>query len=259
VNASCSTGFLSVNKGDILRVNCMKKIVEVVAVGLLVSWSALADNETEPQVKVPSDAVGDEFLELGEPNKDISGAYVGAGCALSCITLDVSASRGSGGEITVKDTAVRPDISLIGGFGAQFYKQYHAGIEMELFKRLGGKTVYHSNGDIGVMHSGTIGLNMDIRVGRHFAQQGVLVYGTVGFARVLGHAHNARIGQNGSFGSFYPSFGVGVAKKMNHRWTAQFDLRMAIPSKDGDKLLGEWTYGGKPSRTAVRLSMVHGF
>jgi hypothetical protein len=100
---------------------------------------------------------------------------------------------------------------------------------------------------------------MDIRFGRLYPLQGHLVYATVGFARVLGHGlfECGSYYAEGSFGSFYPTFGVGFEKKINHRWNVRADFRISLTSKDDNKSPRGtyWKYEAKPSRAAFRISI----
>jgi hypothetical protein len=220
-------------------------------------FAPLEDSEPKSSNKEP--AAADEFLELAEPQRNISGAYYGAGLTLSSISHGVKVEKAGQPTVDFKKTSVQFDLSLIGGFGSAFYKQYYAGLELELFKRLGGKTSYHNDGNVGLTHHATIGLNMDVRFGYLFPEQGCLAYTTVGFARVLGRvAIRDDAKQNkreGSFGSFYPTFGVGVERKINHRWNVRADLRLSITSKESEKHVAGWKYEGKPNRTAFRISI----
>ncbi|MDR1236261.1 MAG: hypothetical protein LBJ96_04610 [Holosporaceae bacterium] len=202
----------------------------------------------------------DEFLEPAEPERSVGGAYYGVGVALSRISHNLKASKiGATGRTEFRSNKNQFDVSLIGGFGAAFHKRYYAGIEMDFFKRLNGGTSYSSDKQIGIKHSSTLGLNMDVRFGYLYPQQGYLAYVTVGFARVLGRGlfDSGSCYSEGSFGSFYPTLGVGVEKKVNHLWNVRADVRFSITVKDDDKHLRgtNWNYEGKPGRTALRISV----
>jgi hypothetical protein len=236
----------------------MKISSVVVCFGTLVAGASLADSDILSQSS--GSPVSEEFLDLDEPDRNISGAYYGLGFTLSRISHSMKASR-SGQEVSFKKADNQYDISLIGGFGSMFYKRYYAGIEMEFFRRFSGKTNYHSSGAIGLKHTSTVGLNMDVRFGYVFPKQGSLVYATIGCARVLGTVvsaegvgRNARV-QEGSFGSFYPTVGGGVEKKLNSRWNVRGDLRVSITSTDDNRRVRNWNFEAKPSRTALRVSV----
>ncbi|MDR1333865.1 MAG: hypothetical protein LBJ71_01455 [Holosporaceae bacterium] len=199
-----------------------------------------------------------EFLDLGEPEKEIGGAYAGLGVTLSRISHNLKAkgTAASSSEVNLDSSGNQWDVSLIGGFGSAFYKRYYAGIEMDFFKRISGNTKYSSNRDIAIVHNSTMGLNMDIRFG-YLYPQGYLIYSTIGFARVLGRGlfkHGTDYVE-GSFGSFYPTFGVGLEKKMNHRWNIRADFHISLTSKDDNKSKSIWKYEAKPKRMAFRISI----
>jgi hypothetical protein len=234
----------------------MKKRV-VFALSVLCFSSALCEDSGDGPTKNKENA--EEFLELGEPQNNISGAYWGLGFGLSSISHNVKATQNGGNEINHKKSANQFDLSLICGFGSAFYKSYYAGLEFDVFKRLGGGTSLNSDETVGIMHNSTIGMNMDVRLGYLFPDEGWLAYSTVGFARVLGRAtfNNAagQTKQEGSFGSFYPTVGFGAERKMGPRWSLRGDFRYSITSKDDGKRVGTWSYEGKPNRMAIRISI----
>ncbi|MDR3187439.1 MAG: porin family protein [Holosporaceae bacterium] len=195
----------------------------------------------------------DEFSELSEPHRNVSGAYYGLGLGSSLISHKVTYGKGEGQKSSSKKNAHQFDISLILGFGAPFYGRCYAGVEWDLFKRFSKKTSYEN--EIGIIHSANIGLNMDVRFGYLFPEHGSMVYFTAGFARIVGRVTFNRGSTEGSFGSFYPTLGVGVEHKINHRWNVRGDFRLAITSKDDNKYSHGWKYEAKPNRIAFRVSI----
>jgi hypothetical protein len=91
------------------------------------------------------------------------------------------------------------------------------------------------------------------------------VYATIGFARIIGTT--ALYVSNGnsnaskkSFGSFYPTFGLGAEYKMTYNWNIRMDVRFSITSRDEKAAVardagGTWSTAGRPNRAAVRISV----
>jgi hypothetical protein len=216
----------------------------------------LAEEEKSPSSKAS------EFPPLEDPDRNISGAYWGAGVALSRMSSEVKITET---EEKFKKSDNQFDVSAIAGFGSPFDRKYYIGLEVELFKRSGGKVDYRGC-DTGVTSVPTVGINMDLRFGYLFRKEGVLLYLTTGFGRIIGKVFFREKTDNpkknneisGSFGSFYPVFGLGVEYKMNHLWNVRGDFRAALTSKDdNDKRPGSdklKKYEGKPGRIAFRLS-----
>jgi opacity protein-like surface antigen len=180
-----------------------------------------------------SPKVLDDLPALGEPCRYIGGAYYGLGFGLSIISHDIKYIENGISEGKFKKANNQLDIFLVGGFGSAFYKRYYAGIELEFFKRLNGKTGHKDRVSI-ISHS-IIGGNMYVRIGYLLPEQGMLVYFATGFARVLGRVafgpeNNKNLEK--SFGSCYPTVGFGVEYKMNHLWNLRGDFRFSITSKD---------------------------
>lgn len=225
-----------------------------------------------------SDAVGNEemsagsynepldpdFQPLANPDRKVSGAYYGIGLGLSCISHKLNAERKDKTEFSEKHSANQFDVSLIGGFGSAFYGRYYAGIEAELFKRLPKKKKRSS--EIGSVYATDLGLsglgvNMDVRFGYQFPQHGSLVYVTVGFARVIGWMeayNNGLLETRMSFGSYFPTAGLGIEYKINQTINICGDVRITFGSKekkyaiiDGNVLAFE----AKPNRYAFRVSI----
>jgi hypothetical protein len=256
--------FLSENRGVIQRVCRMRGIIRVASVWLLISVAMFAEAEItisaetadEPRDAAESTNGDEEFQPLDEPERSIGGAYWGIGAGVMRVSLDVEASRRDGQRVNVSDASMRPEISALGGFGAAFYKSYYAGIGIEIFKRFAGKTVTHSSGEVSVIHRGTVGLNMDVKFGRLYPKHGLLVYGSVGFARLQGYMMTADIRQKGSYGSFVPVFGMGAQRKLNDNWAGQLAVKYTIPTKDDNKKMGSWTHDGTVQGIVVAVGAV---
>jgi hypothetical protein len=204
--------------------------------------------------------MSEEFSELGEPQKNIGGAYYGLGLSLSMTSHNLKGTKPRSEELNFKSSSNQKDISLIGGFGAAFYKRYYAGIEMDFFKRFSGSTNYSHDRQLGIAHNSAMGLNMDVRFGYLYPQYGYLVYGTFGFARIQGQAllNCGSYYAEGSFGSFYPTFGAGIEKRLNHHWNIRADFRISATVKDDNRYIRgtTWKYEAKPGRTAFRFSVI---
>jgi hypothetical protein len=242
----------------------VERVFSYIGVALLcVTWSVGATDYEKKDVPASSD----EYLQLSEPERRVSGAYVGAGLMLSRISNSVLVRRNDSVVDDYKKTAMQPDLSLICGFGSTFYKQYYAGVELAFFKRFSKKTSRFRTNlayDVELTHEASIGLNMDVRFGLQLPQQATLVYVTVGFARVIGSS--AIVHSNGnklrkSFGSFYPTFGFGAEYKINPKWNVRGDVRFSITSRDGrayivrDTTRMMWNTAGKPNRIAFGVSI----
>lgn len=182
-----------------------------------------------------------EFLPLSDPYKRISGAYFGAGLDFSHISHDMQLFVGDEKKATSKMSAstFQPAIALVGGFGTTFYGDWYAGLEFEFFKRFSERTKKKDN--MGLIFKSTLGLNMDARLGYQFPKNGVMVYMSIGFARVLG-AMSARENDKvkptkKTFGSFFPTIGAGVAYKLNQSWIVQANVHYSIGSKEKKNFL----------------------
>ncbi|GHU16765.1 hypothetical protein FACS189472_02560 [Alphaproteobacteria bacterium] len=214
----------------------------------------------------------DEFIELSEPERTVSGAYFGIGAGWSRISHKLQNVK-SGPVRSADDkkedipgfsrSANQYDVSLIAGFGAPFYGNCYAGIEFSIFKRLGERNYRPKDTEIGLKHPSIIGMDMDVRLGYLFPESGNLIYATIGFARALGRVTFLKNNQGDtdevSFGSFYPTFGFGVEHKMNHNWNIRGDFRISLTSADDRKLYRtkeqESKFDAKPSRCAFRISV----
>ncbi len=203
-----------------------------------------------------------DFLELSEPERKVSGAYYGLGVTLSRTSNKLNVSKNQQASLKYDNSANQYDFSAIIGFGSAFYERYYAGVELDFFKRLPEKT--KRKNEIGIIHSSNIGMNMDVRFGYQFPQHGTLAYLTAGFARIIGKAAFYRSNDNSpsakkSFGSFYPTVGFGLEYKMNHKWNLRGDFRYSITNKDDNKYVkldaNEWKFDAKPNRFAIRFSV----
>ena len=202
----------------------------------------------------------EEFLELSDPARYVSGAYYGIGLGASPIKHKLVA-RNLDTNITERfsKSATQYDVSLLGGFGTSFYKDYYVGIEFEIMKRMKKNTEY--NGDLGLKFSSQFGINMDVRFGYLFPQQGNMIYATLGFARTLGKVvakTNGRKESEIGFGSYYPTVGLGFEHKIDHNWNVRLDFRYSITSQDTDKRIygnSKWSCDIKPQRMGVRISV----
>ncbi|MDR1375297.1 MAG: porin family protein [Holosporaceae bacterium] len=231
----------------------MKKFIGAAFLFVLSQFFAESDLWAAAEQGSSANKSADDFFELSEPHKSISGAYCGLGAGLSLISHNVSYAKSGGSEASCKKNASQFDFSLICGFGAPFYGKYYAGVECDFFKRFSKKTSY--NNEIGIIHSANIGANMDVRFGYLFPEHGSMAYLTAGFARIVGRITFDKSNGEGSFGSFYPTVGLGLEHKINHRWNVRGDFRIAITSKDDNKYYGNWKYEAKPNRISFRLSI----
>jgi hypothetical protein len=196
------------------------------------------------------DYVLSDFQKLSEPERRISGAYYGLGLGASMMSHSILVRRAAS-DSTLKSTATQLDLSLILGFGSDFYNKYYAGIEFDMFKRfpVKRKKFTFEGQNVCVEHQASIGLNMDARFGYQLPHKGILPYVTVGFARVIGNVNGS------SFGSFYPTFGIGIEHKLNQKCNVRFDIRAALTSKEDQKTIGNYmTAESRPSKFSVRIS-----
>ncbi|MDR2794585.1 MAG: outer membrane beta-barrel protein [Holosporaceae bacterium] len=228
-------------------------------------FSSAKDSANSPETSaVANGASGDDFLELSEPHRTVSGAYWGMGVGIANIKHTLNATA-SGVSHSQSNSANQYDLALIAGFGSAFYKKYYAGIEFLLFKRLNKKTKFADGESIGLRHTSNVGFDMDVRIGLQLPESGNLIYGTIGLARVVGSVVFMRGDQidnrySVSFGSFYPTFGLGLEHKINDFWNIRGDLRISLTSKDDGKQCKTdrtWTFDAKPSKFSIRLSVTY--
>ncbi|MDR2681999.1 MAG: hypothetical protein LBB29_03060 [Holosporaceae bacterium] len=240
----------------------------------LLLFSEVFSSDVQNSADVANVTSGDDFIELSEPYKIIGGAYVGLGVGLASIKHKLNANKITGGRkepVSLHNSANQYDIVLIAGFGSAFYKNYYAGIEFSIFRRFCEKTKFVNEEAIGLQHTSGIGFDMDVRIGYLLPESGNLIYGTVGFARIVGAVTFRQIdgqqgwkqGTNGhhkvSFGSFYPTFGLGMEHKIDDTWNVRGDVRMSLTSKDDGKRYringNNWEFDVRPNKFAIRLSV----
>ncbi|MBR1734433.1 MAG: outer membrane beta-barrel protein [Alphaproteobacteria bacterium] len=231
------------------------------SVFLLVAFSCFIFNNSYAQnndrYSIKNDA--SDFQKFEEPDQKISGAYYGLGLGLSNISNQLHVYKNDGTSLNHKKSANQYDISLIGGFGTVLYNKYYAGVEFDFFKRLPKKTTWFDK--VGIVHKANMGLNMDVRFGCQFPKQGNLLYVTVGFARVLGEmqADNNGTINKATFGSFFPTAGIGIEHRMNQKVNIRGDFRYTFGSKERKSMPFNGNtaeFQGKPKRFAFRLSVV---
>lgn len=130
----------------------------------------------------------------------------------------------------------------MGGFGTAFYRDWYAGLEFEFFDRFSKRS--KKKDDMEVIFKSTLGFGMDARLGYQFPKNGLMVYGSIGFSRVLGAMGFKEKDTKGeekkvkrSFGSFFPTIGAGVMYKMNQSWMLQANVHYTIGSKEKKKFI----------------------
>lgn len=177
-----------------------------------------------------------EFQPLADPYKYISGAYVGGGLDFSHMSYDVKLFEKNDKDVTQKmsKSTFQPALSVIGGFGTTFYKNWYAGLEFEFFKRFPKRSSKKDR--LEVVFKSTLGFNMDAKLGYQFPNKGLMIYLTIGFARVLG---SMSVKENDSakpsrktFGSFFPTIGFGAAYKVRQNWVVMGNIHYSIGSKE---------------------------
>ncbi|MDR2645786.1 MAG: porin family protein [Holosporaceae bacterium] len=231
----------------------MKKLIWLMLLISTVSDAAFVGASQQP---VGDAAEGGDFLLLGEPERRIGGAYLGGGLAVSRISHKLNAEKTGEDRIDFSRSGSQMDVSVLAGFGSAFHKRDYIGIEMEIFRRFGGGESFHTSGKVGLRHCSALGMNLDIRPGCLFSLQGALAYVTIGVARIQGQVISKTSDHRGTFGSYYPTVGVGVEQMINFKWSIRGDIRMSITSKDNDKQLDNWKYDAKPNRIAVRILFI---
>ena len=205
----------------------------------------------------------DDFIELDEPYQYVTGAYWGVTVGPTFVKHKLTATDKDAKNVlqSTNISKTQFDFGLMAGFGASFYKDYYVGLETEILKRAGKGTYYKNENDaFGLKFQPQFGLNMNVRFGYLFPKQGNMVYAMVGFSRTLGKAvgkddNDKRVEQ--SFGSYFPTVGVGIEHKINYDWNIRLDVKYSITSKDSDKKMkkDEPVYGAKPQSMGIRLSI----
>lgn len=251
------------NKGGFMRKTfCTIFVLSVFA------QSATVSSTTEIELGAKTDDPKEianqqnDLLPLGEPVRNISGAYYGIGIGLARTHHKLNFLGNNG--FHYNSSAYQPELSFIVGFGAPIWERWYAGIELDLFHRFKGKTAHLDNG-IHLEHSANSSVNMDVRFGYLFPEFGNMVYLTAGFSRIFAKVRfnvekdNFNKKCSTSFGSFVPTIGLGVEHKINHLWSVRLDYRFAIPSNEKEQIVknyaGTWHYKGKANRMNIRLSI----
>lgn len=206
----------------------------------------------------------DDFMELDEPYQYITGAYWGISVGPTFVKHKLTAKNETTGISQKTDfSKTQFDLGLLAGFGTSFYKDYYVGIEMEAMNRFGKGTHYRNDTDpFGLKFNSQFGLNMNVRFGYLFPKQGNMVYAMVGFSRTLGKVvYKDASGKETerSFGSYFPTVGIGFEHKINYDWNVRLDVKYSITSKDSDNRIRmnkvPWVYKVKPQSMGVRLSV----
>lgn len=225
------------------------------------------------EYKTHEEKQDDEFQKFGEPQKVISGAYWGIGLGLSRTQHKIEfAKLTADGKIDgekKKHTSsdMQPEISVLVGFGAPVYKRYYAGIEIEFFNRFGGKTKDYDD-KLHIHHCKNMSLNLDGRFGYLFPEKGNLIFITAGVSRVFGRvSFEDEKKPTSSFGSFFPTVGVGFEHRINYNWNWRVDYHYVISTKDDDHVVKagpkdtqtSYTYQGKANRMALRFVITRSF
>jgi opacity protein-like surface antigen len=211
--------------------------------------------------KVNASFENDDFQKLSDPYNYISGAYYGLGIGISRISHSIKALVDHEETRNLKSSSNQYDVSILTGFGTNFHNRFYVGIELELFGRLPKRK--KTEGDLSIEHTLSMGLNMDVRLGYQFPENGIMPYATFGFSKVGGKALITRANKNISvaFGSFYPTCGLGVEYKLSHSWHIRGDCRIAITSKDDSNKKRSidnattCTLIGKPNKVSFRISV----
>lgn len=201
----------------------------------------------------------DDFQELGEPSKIISGAYWGLETNAAFIKHNVDVENNNQ-RSSYSSSSTQMELGLLGGFGAAFHQKWYTGIELKIFRRFKGKTEDHDK--VHIEHTQNTSLAMDVRLGRLFPQQGNLVYGSFGFTRVFGRVYfdgNNGAREYGSFGSFYPTIGIGIEHKIGNMCNVRCAAQYTITTKDNKHAtrVGNttWQREGKPNRFSIGVAV----
>ncbi|MBO6056257.1 MAG: outer membrane beta-barrel protein [Alphaproteobacteria bacterium] len=203
----------------------------------------------------------DDFMELDEPYQYITGAYWGISVGPTFVKHKLTAKSETIGAPQKTDfSKTQFDLGILAGFGTSFYKDYYVGIEMEAMNRFGKGTHYQNDTDpFGLKFNSQFGLNMNVRFGYLFPKQGNMVYAMIGFSRTLGKVVYKDAGgreKERSFGSYFPTVGIGFEHKINYDWNVRFDVKYSITSKDSNNRVRKpWVYEVKPQSMGVRLSV----
>ena len=174
----------------------------------------------------------DEFQPLSEPYRYISGAYCGAGVGYAFIPLKINTTYN---DVTTeyKKKKAQPEIFLTAGFGSSFYKDYYAGLEMEFCKKFSKRKSYHKDGVYGVEHRPTFGLGMSVRFGYQMPLYKSMIYGSIGFSKLIGRSYVKHEDKEytASFGSYSPTLGLGIERRINYNWNIRLEGLYSVPKK----------------------------
>lgn len=168
----------------------------------------------------------DKFNPVGAPDEVFSGLYAGFGLDLisneckyeifATEKLDANIKQGYKGSLR------NFPYSFLGilGFGGVYNRWCYLGVETELFFRRGGGTKV--NDYIKILSKNTYGFNFRLRGGYIFKQHGLMIYGTISADRSINHIAAKKL-EDGytsyeSFGSYHPSIGIGLEKKLRDNW-----------------------------------------
>ena len=231
----------------------MKKILGVLFMGI----SAFAESNVDYAEN------DDTFIELSDPSRYISGAFLGLGGGASSVSHKLTAhNESTNQDHRIKKSATQYDLSFLLGFGSLFHRNYYAGIQFEIMKRCGKGSSYDEN--LGFKFNPQFGINMDVRFGYLFPRQGNLAYATIGFSRTLGKVlfktsdRDVEVG----FGSYYPTLGLGFEHKINHLWNVGACLKHSITSKDSGEARADgqrWNYRVKPWVMMLKFYVTRNF
>lgn len=211
--------------------------------------------------KTGEDAKQSEFQELGDPYKNIGGAYWGVGLGIARTQHKIEFSEGLSTETKQHSSSSgQAEISLLLGFGTAFHNRWYAGLEFEVFNRLKGKTADYEDG-LHIVHDSNMSFNFEGRFGYLFPEHGNLLYLTMGVSRLFGRvSFGSAKDSRSSFGSFFPTVGLGVEHKLNSNWSMRADYRYVISSKDNEHEVATdskvYKYRGKADRMSFRLSFI---
>jgi len=192
-----------------------------------------------------------KFSPVGAPDEVFSGMYVGLG--LELISNECKYEILTHNELcnTIQNNhrgSIRTyPYSFLGiiGFGGVYNRFYYAGVETELFFRRGGGT--KESNDIRIQTKNTYGFNFRLRGGYIFKQHGLMLYGTVSADRSINNIAAKKQNPEGeytgyeSFGSYHPSIGIGLEKKLRDNWGIRGEFVYTI---------GIWDDTGKFLKTA---------
>ena len=199
----------------------------------------------------------DEFQELSEPYRYITGAFLGLGLGYASVPLKVNAKKteAPAAEFKAKKKKGQTEMSLLAGFGMAFRRNFYTGLDIEFCKRFSKHESPTPNENFKIVHHPTFGLNMYARLGYQFPLSGTMIYSAFGFAKLIGHletvnAENKKV--KSSFGTYSPTIGLGIEKRINYDWSIRLDAKYSLTKKK-TKEIEKFKYEGKVSKTAIKL------